>query len=310
NLNWLPFKTKIEKKRFWRVDIKNKEKPLLLEGLGNSDFFWKEVRELPVIVNPADERISPAVFSQVKYGKGCFIFLEVAPDNFKNSRAYAKTIRILSSIFTNLGIPINFHLFEGKELDFTNERWDFKTDPENIGMKEGWWKKEFDSSGWKKLRVAYKKGLTGGWELQGITEFNPDFPGNEGSSYNGFAWYRYKFFLPEEYKGKKLYLKIGAIDGSDWVYINGKEIGKTLDADKDNGKYLWDRARDYLIPEDVLYFGSENVIAIRVLDEVGEGGITKKPVRIELSPEYPTLTLLYPMVKPFSNYDPMRFRQW
>jgi hypothetical protein len=56
-------------------------------------------------------------------------------------------------------------------------------------------------------------------------------------------------------------------------------------------------------------FGADNTIAVRVLDEMGEGGITRKPVRLEVA-HGPSPGILLPRLKPFSSYNPMRFRQW
>ena len=64
-----------------------------------------------------------------------------------------------------------------------------------------------DDNYWKEIFVpAY-------WEVQGY------------KNYDGFAWYRKSFVLPEKYSGIKLVLMLGMIDDIDQTYINGTLIG-------------------------------------------------------------------------------------
>ena len=61
------------------------------------------------------------------------------------------------------------------------------------------------------------------------------------------------------------------IDDNEETYINGKKIGET------NG---WDIQRVYLIPYDIINWDKENVIAIRVNDTGGEGGMYEGPYSV------------------------------
>ena len=77
----------------------------------------------------------------------------------------------------------------------------------NIG-DENWWKDEnFNDSKWESLKVP------GAWEDQGF------------HGYNGYAWYRKSFTIPDRYKGKTLYLYLGYVDDADETYLNGHLIG-------------------------------------------------------------------------------------
>jgi hypothetical protein len=98
------------------------------------------------------------------------------------------------------------------------------------------------------------------------------------SHYAGFAWYRNTFeidFQPDE----PLFLELGQIDDCDEVYINGKLIGSTGGMPP---KYFtaYNINRIYLIPTDYLIKGKPNVIAVRVYDEGGVGGILGKSAGI------------------------------
>jgi sialate O-acetylesterase len=103
--------------------------------------------------------------------------------------------------------------------------------------------------------------------------------------YNGFAWYRKRFNLDQEYKGKQLILLLGKIDDVDEVYLNGMYIGKTGDiGDNPDDIHLhdqdWQTQRAYAIPKEILKAGGENLIAVRVYDGNVNGGIYEGPIGI------------------------------
>jgi len=98
------------------------------------------------------------------------------------------------------------------------------------------------------------------------------------SRYSGYAWYRTSFQIDFDAK-EALYLELGRIDDSDEVYINGKLIGATGGMPP-NYFTAYNVNRIYSIPADFLYKDKANVIAVRVFDEGGEGGILGKNVGI------------------------------
>ena len=82
---------------------------------------------------------------------------------------------------------------------------------------------------------------------------------------DGQAWYRTTFMLDEvEAEAGTLLLGVGRIDDSDTTWVNGVQVGQTL--------MQYDRPRRYTVPGAVLRPG-ENVVAIRVTDTGGGGGI-------------------------------------
>ena len=131
--------------------------------------------------------------------------------------------------------------------------WKFTRDIKLEGEKENWLIESFDDSKW--LPISTWKW----WEDQG-------YPG-----YDGVAWYRLKFRLPETVKSTKgLVLHFGAVDDHAWVYINGKLAGAHA-----KGGLYWDEPFD--IPAgDFLYANKENTISIKVLDVGSKGGIFRK----------------------------------
>ncbi len=101
-------------------------------------------------------------------------------------------------------------------------------------------------------------------------------------TYDGFAWYRQKVFIPEDLKKHAednggLLLRLARIDDSDVSYFNGQILGSTggLPPDYQSG---YGDLRVYTVPVDQIIWGAQNTIAIRVYDGGGGGGIVGDPV--------------------------------
>lgn len=154
-----------------------------------------------------------------------------------------------------------------KGLDLARE-WRFRTDPQDLGEKEGWAKPDFQDSAWQTLRVP------GSWESQGVTSMYPGAPAPEWLPYNGYAWYRTLVTIPSGWPKGDLTLYLGAIDDLDWVYLNGQLVGKSTDYEGD----WWAKPRAYTVPAHLVRWGEGNTIAVHVYDRGGDGGIVKGPV--------------------------------
>jgi sialate O-acetylesterase len=98
------------------------------------------------------------------------------------------------------------------------------------------------------------------WDSIGVPSYWEDqgYPGLDG-----IGWYRTAFMLDSSELRRGLTLSVTAIDDDDITWLNGVEIGRT------NG---YNVERHYHVPESVLRAG-RNVLAIRVLDRGGGGGI-------------------------------------
>lgn len=143
-------------------------------------------------------------------------------------------------------------------------QWKFSTDPTDSGLKNGWQAPQFDASKWRLLNVP------GAWESQGVTEPNPSWSKDAmNQPYSGYAWYRRVVTIPAEWNGRSVCLNLGRVDDSDWTYMNGTLVGKTVL----NFPSTWEIDRTYLLPPGSIRFGKPNVIAMRVLDIQGAGGI-------------------------------------
>jgi len=128
-------------------------------------------------------------------------------------------------------------------------RWAF-----SIGINDEWISPGFDDSDWETIRVPEN------WEDQGF------------NGYNGYAFYRKEFTIPPEYRERNLYLNLGYIDDVDEAFFNGHKIGST-------GRFppgyitAYNAERRYYIPEDYINFDGTNILAVRVYDLSGAGGI-------------------------------------
>jgi sialate O-acetylesterase len=145
--------------------------------------------------------------------------------------------------------------------------WKFKTGDDSLysGIN-------FQDSGWSKITVPLK------WESEGYAE------------YDGFAWYRREFDLPDNLQNKNLFLLMGKIDDLDQTYLNGKLLGSTGDFRENppgplkGNEYF--QLRGYKIPSGYLNLNGKNIIAVRVYDGYKDGGIYEGPIGIVTNEKY------------------------
>jgi hypothetical protein len=169
---------------------------------------------------------------------------------------------------------------EAAVVPLSNE-WRFALDPENVGVEQEWFAPTFDDSDWATVRSDL--GMKG-WEAQGF------------DNYDGYAWYRQEFVVPEDVEGKPLQMHFGAVDEQAWVYINGRlAFEHTVEDIGQPTEVLWERpfifdATEHLQP------GGPNVVAVRVHDGVAMGGIWK-PVHIIATGMEPSAAAVERMVE-------------
>ncbi|WP_183577579.1 putative Ig domain-containing protein [Mucilaginibacter sp. X5P1] len=132
--------------------------------------------------------------------------------------------------------------------------WKFKT-----GDSAQWAAPAYNDQGWQPISILHS------WESQGHDK------------YDGFGWYRLHVPIPSALKNKAFFkdsirFEMGYGDDGYDVYLNGKLIGRNNNGDIKTGYYglckvvvaantpaiLWDK---------------ENVIAVRIFDSGGKGGI-------------------------------------
>jgi hypothetical protein len=125
------------------------------------------------------------------------------------------------------------------------------------GDDPAWSNPAFDDSDWGKIAIG------------GVWEDNDEYKGLDG-----YAWYRLRFTIPESFEpSDTLELSLGKIDDADEVFLNGEKVGQTgkFPPDYESG---YEEQRRYDVPKDLVKVGQENVLAVRVYDGGGGGGLT------------------------------------
>jgi sialate O-acetylesterase len=158
--------------------------------------------------------------------------------------------------------------------------WKFRT-----GDNKEWRSPDVDDSRWKTIQVPSE------WENEGYQQ------------YDGYAWYRLQFRIPQNLNTSELYLVLGKIDDIDEVYLNGKFLGTVYDLRKDNeyrrSGWEYNARRIYRIGEGMLHRGAVNTLAIRVYDSQLRGGIYEGPVGIMTAENYRKYRSKYQSSQPF-----------
>jgi sialate O-acetylesterase len=96
---------------------------------------------------------------------------------------------------------------------------------------------------------------------------------DRGLGIDGCVWFRKTLTVPAGLAGKELTLSLGTIDNADVTYWNGVKVGQ-------GDNYKLDRS--YTIPANLARAGKA-VIAVRVYDTDGYGGLNGKPEQLQLS---------------------------
>lgn len=120
---------------------------------------------------------------------------------------------------------------------------------EGTGVKLGWMNPSFDDSKWGILSI----GAT--WEAQGY-------------NFDGVGWFRQKVFVPAAWKGLPLQLLLGQPDDRGEIYFNGQEVARV---DKYGPNF------ETTLKPELVNYGGENTIAVRIVDWYSQGGILTGP---------------------------------
>ncbi len=115
------------------------------------------------------------------------------------------------------------------------------------------------------------------YEVAGGEFFEKTRP--EWKDLDGEVVYRKTVQVLDNMLGEDLSLHLGVIDDYDQVYVNGELVGQT-GMDKASP---WSYERSYVIPAKLIKRGA-NVVAIRVFDGFGGGGLVPTPKKREIVP--------------------------
>ncbi len=139
--------------------------------------------------------------------------------------------------------------------------WKFRTDPTDSGVTNRWFAVDWKDDGWATIQGGKA------WEDQGY------------AGYDGLAWYRTRVSIPVNVPFGPLYVIFGGVDDEYDLYVNGTRVahhGST------NSSVFNTVTFTNIAP--AIRLGEENLIALRVNDWGGGGGITFGPFVIANKP--------------------------
>ncbi len=169
-------------------------------------------------------------------------------------------VLIILITFTGCEISYNSSDYQIEEYVSLNGEWKF-----SIGDDSTWAEPDLDDADWNEIYVPST------WEDEGF------------HGYNGYAWYRTEFEIPDDYDGRSLYLHLGYIDDVDEVFINGNLVGRSGSFPPDYNT-AYNAYRKYSVPGNILNKNDKNIIAVRVYDSQLGGGIVSGDIGIYINP--------------------------
>lgn len=99
-----------------------------------------------------------------------------------------------------------FHMKRAKALLLAAENWSFKIDPWLQGSPTRWGEGRIHEQLWPKVRLG------DAWQEANL------------AGYEGVSWYRHQFTLDRSWRGEKVWLSLGEVDGACQVWLNNKSL--------------------------------------------------------------------------------------
>jgi sialate O-acetylesterase len=124
-----------------------------------------------------------------------------------------------------------------------------------VGMRERWFAREVDASGWEVTAV----------------------PGDPAPGFDGCVWLRRSFEVPAGWAGRELELALGPIDDMDVVWFEGEEIGSLARWNN------WNTPRTYRVPA-ALVKGGRAEVTVLCVDVMGGAGMHGDASAINVRP--------------------------
>ncbi len=165
---------------------------------------------------------------------------------------------VLNFIYSFFGL----NYADAQPIDIAAGNWTFQKGDDLL-----WATPQYDASNWQPIEVGKP------WEVV-------------ATGYDGFGWYRKNIVLDSKqmrravrHKGLMV-LRLGKIDDADETFFNGVKIGATGKMPP-HSESAWDVDRVYFIPKRLINWKKPNVLAIRVHDTGGGGGLVSGEYQIE-----------------------------
>src|SRR5690606_30926311 len=142
--------------------------------------------------------------------------------------------QLISSITRRLNVV-------GRHTELLNLNWKFFR-----GEEERAWYKGLDDSNWRNVTLPHD------WSVE--EPFSKEYSSGTGYLPGGIGWYRKKFLLPEDMKGKRVYITFEGVYNNSQVWCNSYYIGKRPYG---YSTFTYDIT-------DFITFGEENLISVKV----------------------------------------------
>jgi beta-galactosidase len=154
----------------------------------------------------------------------------------------------------------------GPELEATTGLWRF-----HPGDDASWKAPQLDDNNWEQVA------LPDNWEQH-----------SGQTNDNVFGWFRRRVEIPADCRGKDFVLLLGRIDDVDEVFLNGERLGGTGSFPPDY-RTAWDVERRYRVSASLVRGDGSDVLAVRVFDGNGNGGMLAAAVKsVRIGPFDPT----------------------
>ncbi|MGN6181538.1 MAG: putative Ig domain-containing protein [Mucilaginibacter sp.] len=170
----------------------------------------------------------------------------------------------MKKLFTLTLLMAAFAIASAQDVP-VNKGWKF-----SIGDSPEWSDPTFNDQNWEPISIAKS------WEAQGH------------SDYDGFGWYRLHVTIPSSLKENAFFkdsirFKLGMGDDGYAIYLNGQLIGKNYEGD-DIRKGLYGECKAVIRTNDpAIRWNKDNVIAVRIFDTGGLGGLYGNPDNFRIS---------------------------
>jgi sialate O-acetylesterase len=186
---------------------------------------------------------------------GTIVETWVSKKAFENSAEFKDMIAGMSSL--------NLDSLSKAKVTESRKRIELLQGSLSVADVDSWKNATTNDNAWPKMKVP------GLWESQQL----PDL--------DGIVWFRKTIRLSAADAGKAAKLDLSMIDDNDITYVNGVKVGSTVG---------YNVKRNYAVPSNVLKEG-DNVIAVRVEDTGGGGGIYGESSEVKLTVDSKVISL-------------------
>jgi hypothetical protein len=148
------------------------------------------------------------------------------------------------------------------QVSLVEPLWRFQPDPRDEGRAQRWHQADMDDGNWDAIHIGLH------WEAQGYPVLD------------GWAWYRLPIEVPADWAGREVYLNVEGADDYYEVFVDGELAGSG--GDLENRITAFEERKSHRLT-DLVTPGQESLLAIRVFDWYGAGGLFR-PITLSTTP--------------------------